>query len=399
MKNAPLFSVVIIHYNQPKVLYEALDSVLCQDYPRIELIFADDDSTDFDHTGILDYVEKHKCKNLERFELHRNEHNLGTVKNLNKVLDLVQGDYLLFFAADDRLYDGTVLSQFAAKLEQLPADGICVSAQCLMMDENLEKSLNDFTDVNLASALNEGTSQDQFKVLMKTSFYGLGASAFRTEDFEKYGKFDPRYELVEDWSYFLAQTRGGRKVYFSNFYALRHREGGVSHNLSPVEPAYVRTFKEDLLRIRENEILPYLRILPLADQAKILQEYQEIRASFAKTYGSGIRLSQWKIAAMNPALSLRRVLWYLLPRCGKIIRLSSRLFFICYLLWLLTGALGGLFLQTAAGMGMPEGFLLSLISWLVRWGFPVMLCGSALCLIGTGILWLFWKMKKLVSRR
>ena len=308
----------------------------------------------------------------------------------------VRGDYLLFFAADDRLYDSTVLSRFAEALAQLPADGLCASAQCLMMDENLEKPLNDFTDVNLACALNTATSQDQFKVLMKTSFYGLGSSAFRREDFEKYGKFDPRYELVEDWSYFLAQTRGGRKAYFSNFYALRHREGGVSHNLSPVEPAYVRTFKEDLLRIRENEILPYLKILPLIDQAKILQDYQEIRSAFARSYGSSVRVSQWKIAAMNPSLYLRRAIWYLLSKCGRIIKLSGWLLCIFYLLWLLTGAFGGLLLQTLAGLGGQMQYPFVLLPWLIQWGFPAMIWGSALCFAGAGSLWLFWKIKKIL---
>lgn len=398
MNDVPLFSVVIIHYNQPEVLYEAIDSVLCQDYPRIELIFADDASVDFDGEGITAYVEKHKGKNIEHFVLHRNSYNLGTVKNLNVALELVQGDYVLFFAADDRLYDGMVVSQFAQKLSLLPDDGLCISAQCLMMDEKLEKELNDFTDVNLANALNKGTSQDQFRVLTKTAFYGLGASAFRREDFKKHGKFDPRYELVEDWSYFLAQTRGGRKAYFSNFYALRHREGGVSHNLSPVEPAYVRTFKEDLLRIRENEILPYLKTLPLFDQAQILQEYQEMRAAFAKSYGASARISQWKVVVMNPSLTLRRILWYLLARCGKLIKSSSRLLCISYLFWLLTGALEG-GLPTVLGKGTTARFLFFLIPWLVQWGFPVMMGGAALCLFGASALWLFWKIKRLVTKK
>lgn len=34
-----VFSVIILHYNQPDYLYTAIDSVLAQSYPAIQLIF------------------------------------------------------------------------------------------------------------------------------------------------------------------------------------------------------------------------------------------------------------------------------------------------------------------------------------------------------------------------
>ena len=55
-----LISCIIITYNQNKFLFDAIDSVLSQDYEYIELIIADDCSSDFEKSSIEKYIQSKK---------------------------------------------------------------------------------------------------------------------------------------------------------------------------------------------------------------------------------------------------------------------------------------------------------------------------------------------------
>lgn len=393
----PLFSVVIVHYNQPQYIKTAVDSVLAQDYPNIQLTVADDASAGFDAEGLCSYIEQHKQNSLRKFDVYSNQQNVGTVRNLNRAIKEAQGEYILFFAADDALYNNEVLSRFAAAIEQLEPEALCVSAQCAMMDDQLRERLGDFTDVNRAAQLNHLGAAAQFENLMSSAFYGLGSSAFRRADFERFGAFDETYHLVEDWSYFLSQTRAGRAVHFENFYALLHREGGVSHNQSPVEPAYVRVFKDDILKINEKEILPYLRRLPLAKQVKTLNEYEAVRNAYRAQYGEDGHLAQGALLKMNPKLYLRKFIWALMARAGAVCSAGIRCMAVLFALWIFTGSLGVQFAQYAVnyfGMGYAPGMILLL----VRWVFPMSLLLTLAAFALGAFLWLYGRLRVWIKR-
>ena len=59
---APLVSVAIITFNQKPFLKECIDSVLAQDYENVEIVVADDASTDGTHELLCDYKAKYPEK-------------------------------------------------------------------------------------------------------------------------------------------------------------------------------------------------------------------------------------------------------------------------------------------------------------------------------------------------
>lgn len=270
-----LFSVIILHYNQPQYVKTALDSVFSQNYENIEIIFADDASKAIETEDLKNYCQKNKKENIKNIKWQINEKNLGTVKSLNKAIDKAEGDYILFFAADDALFDENVLSNFAKEFESASQDTYMVSSQCYMMDESLKNLINKFVDVSEGMEFNKLSAIEQYRVFAKKCFLAIGATAMRKQMFENFGKFSEIYKLVEDWSYFLKLTREGGKIKFANFNGLLHRNGGVSHtNPTDKVPPHIIAYRYDIVKILENEVFPYPQLFSLSDRAEIFSFYK-----------------------------------------------------------------------------------------------------------------------------
>lgn len=98
MQNLPLVSIICLSYNHESYLVEALDSVINQTYPNIELIIVDDFSTDNSVKVIENWLKNHP-----RIVFIQNKENIGNTKAFNCAKELSNGNYLLDLAADDFL--------------------------------------------------------------------------------------------------------------------------------------------------------------------------------------------------------------------------------------------------------------------------------------------------------
>ncbi len=86
-------TVVIPHFNRPKQLQRAIESVVNQDYKgKVEIIVVDDASTAFDPD---------KLKFKEHFKLVHNSTNQGPGYSRNVGLKLAKGNYIAFLDCDD----------------------------------------------------------------------------------------------------------------------------------------------------------------------------------------------------------------------------------------------------------------------------------------------------------
>lgn len=92
----PKLSVAITTYNHKGFIAECLESVLNQTFQDIEIIVADDASTD----GTQDIVREFAKKD-ERIIPIYNSVNFGLSINQNNALKLVRGEYITCFAGDD----------------------------------------------------------------------------------------------------------------------------------------------------------------------------------------------------------------------------------------------------------------------------------------------------------
>src|SRR5262245_23993524 len=105
----PLVTIVIPAYNQAEYLPGAIDSVLAQDYPAVELIVLDDGSTDGTPALLQHYAGR--C--------HLESHpNMGQAATLNKGWRMAKGAVLSYLAADDLLAPAAVSRSVAALSER-----------------------------------------------------------------------------------------------------------------------------------------------------------------------------------------------------------------------------------------------------------------------------------------
>jgi glycosyltransferase involved in cell wall biosynthesis len=102
---APLVSVGVPVWNREKLIRDAIESVLAQDYPNLEVIISDNDSSD--GTGAI--CEEYAARD-PRIRYHRCPQNMGMNRNFLRVLERARGKYFTWLASDDVLSHNNYLS-------------------------------------------------------------------------------------------------------------------------------------------------------------------------------------------------------------------------------------------------------------------------------------------------
>ncbi|MHC8598286.1 glycosyltransferase family 2 protein [Arenicellales bacterium IMCC55707] len=102
-------SVLMPVYNQESTVVAAINSVLGQTYSNFELVIGDDCSTDRTYALVKDIVSR----NVGRVKMFKNRTNLGITENCNKILNICEGDLIVFTAGDDLLYPQKLEKQVA----------------------------------------------------------------------------------------------------------------------------------------------------------------------------------------------------------------------------------------------------------------------------------------------
>jgi len=115
----PRLSVVVPNYNHAAYLPHCLDALLQQSAQPFEVIVIDDASTDNSREVLEQYTSRHSI-----LRVHRNEKNQGVVYGLNRGLELAQGDYVCFPAADDEVRPG-FFEKSLRLLAQHPQAALC----------------------------------------------------------------------------------------------------------------------------------------------------------------------------------------------------------------------------------------------------------------------------------
>lgn len=186
----PLVSVVIPAYNHADTLSVAIDSLLAQDYPALEIIALDDGSTDHTRSVLATYEGRIRWES---------QPNMGQAATLNKGWAMSRGDILGYLSADDFLYPGAVLSSAAA----LSADDVIVS-YC------------DFDHVDPGGHRLQTVRRPEFSLerMLTTLDCPPGPGAFfRRSAYVAAGGWNPQLRQIPDFDFWLRMALHGRFVH------------------------------------------------------------------------------------------------------------------------------------------------------------------------------------------
>lgn len=133
----PLVSIVLCTYNGATFLEEQLQSLINQSYPHIEIVVSDDGSTD----GTIAILKKYE--HHPKIHLHLHSKNEGYIKNFEKALGFIKGDFIAFSDQDD-VWVPNKIDVLASNIRE----HLLVYSDSLLVNEygeNLNKKLSDIS--------------------------------------------------------------------------------------------------------------------------------------------------------------------------------------------------------------------------------------------------------------
>lgn len=256
----PLVSVLIASYRSGALLYEAVNSVLSQDYPRLELIICDDGSEDFDEGALCALWES---GSIPVRVIHQTV-NVGTVKNLNAGLRQAKGTYLLFFAADDLLASPTTVGKLVRCTQRSGSPWVLGHTQ--VCDAALHPTGEILPTTAQEDLLKDGSTL--YPALCLDCFVPASGNLYARPLLDEIGLLDERCRLVEDWPLMLKLARAGYTPTLAEGVSVKRRCGGVSNHHVGKNKAY----QTDLIAVMQQEILPHLDGLTPSVQKKIRRQ-------------------------------------------------------------------------------------------------------------------------------
>jgi glycosyltransferase involved in cell wall biosynthesis len=219
----PLISCIVPVFNGEKYFAEAIESILKQSYRPIEIIIADDGSTDRTATVAGRYGKQIR---------YLRQANAGTAAARNLGLSAAAGDFVAFLDADD-LWHPEKLSRQMARFRARPELGYCVTHVQNFWIPELSEEEEQFREHRISKPL---------------PGYVTGTLLARRDCFNAVGHFNNAIEHADDTEWFL-----------------RANERGAAMELLPDVLLYRRLHYTNLSRVKaSNSRDQYLRVLKTA---------------------------------------------------------------------------------------------------------------------------------------
>lgn len=201
----PLVTVICLCYNHAQVVREAIQSVIDQTYPNIQLIVVDDASTDKSVGEINKVLEGHPAEFLQM------EKNMGNCAAFNRGLKLARGEFVIDLAADDVMMPHRVAKQ-VAKFQALAPDYGVVFSDADYVDENGRLLRHHFEYLFRKKLLNNIPEGDVYAKVISTYFIASPTMMIRRAVLDHLNGYDEEL-AYEDFDFWVRSARTFKYAY------------------------------------------------------------------------------------------------------------------------------------------------------------------------------------------
>ena len=172
-------SIITVCRNSEALIERTVRSVVSQDYPHIEYIIIDGNSTD----GTLDIIRKFR----NNIAVLVSERDNGIYDAMNKGLTHATGDLVYFLNSGDYLASGQAIRDVIREIERCPQSGI-FTGDVMYYDE-------------VSAERWSGERKTPTDLMARVICHQ--AIIARKEVFDRYGGFDTRYRIYADYDWQL----------------------------------------------------------------------------------------------------------------------------------------------------------------------------------------------------
>lgn len=195
MGNNKLVSVVIPCYNHEKYIKKTVLSVLNQTYSNLEVLVADDCSTD-NSADVLKTI----CD--ERLKTFFFNENCGTVRTLNFLLEQASGDYIATLGSDDWFMPDKVEKQVRI-MEENPDLGAVFTWATFIDGEDKPCKEDDAFNISVFQEKNRSRGEWIRYFFFDGNHMCHSSAVVRREVQDNIGVYNPAYRQLHDLDYWL----------------------------------------------------------------------------------------------------------------------------------------------------------------------------------------------------
>ena len=216
-------SVITVCYNRKATIGQSIKSVLDQDYPDVEYIIVDGNSSD----GTKDIIKSYS----DKITKYISESDNGMYDAINKGLGMATGDIVGLMHSDDVFYDTTVISKIDEVFKNNPNTDAIYGNGIYVTNDDEQKIVR-----------NRIGGEYDYKRL-KSGWLPLHPTVYiKKTIIDKYGNYNLNFKIASDTEFLLRYLFKYKiSITYLNTYIVKMRMGGLSTNYKRV----LEVLKED----------------------------------------------------------------------------------------------------------------------------------------------------------